>query len=141
MQYLDGTAAGLGINPFDPAQAIDAAAQQFAERLAKGYSPEEAVQAHFAGTTARCGRIKPSVIGKRFWSGRRRSSASICSGRRPPKPAVPATPQLEAEAESDGLFSRLGRQARRVKRAWAARILGLAAAWPRRKLTWGDERG
>ena len=83
MQYLDGTAAGLGINPFDPAQAIDAAAQQFAERLAKGYSPEEAVQAHFAGTTARCGRIKPSVIGKRFWSGRRRSSASICSGRRP----------------------------------------------------------
>lgn len=49
MQYLDGTAAGLGINPFDPAQAVDAAAKQFAERLAKGYSPEEAVQAHFAG--------------------------------------------------------------------------------------------
>ncbi|MDH0340726.1 transglycosylase SLT domain-containing protein [Chromobacterium haemolyticum] len=49
MQYLDGTAAGLGINPFDPAQSVDAAARQFAERLAKGYSPEEAVQAHFAG--------------------------------------------------------------------------------------------
>ncbi|WP_206119046.1 hypothetical protein [Chromobacterium fluminis] len=26
MQYLDGTAAGLGINPFDPAQAIGVAA-------------------------------------------------------------------------------------------------------------------
>lgn len=49
MQYLDTTAANMGINPYDPAQAIDAAARQIRERLDKGYSMEDAVKEHFAG--------------------------------------------------------------------------------------------
>ena len=49
MQYLDSTAASMGINPYDPSQSIDAAARQLRERLDKGYSMQEAVQAHFGG--------------------------------------------------------------------------------------------
>lgn len=49
MQYLDSTAAGMGINPYDPAQSIDAAARQLRQRLDKGYSMIDAVREHFAG--------------------------------------------------------------------------------------------
>lgn len=49
MQYIDSTAAGMGINPYDPVQSIDAAAKQLRERLDKGYSMQEAVSAHFGG--------------------------------------------------------------------------------------------
>lgn len=49
MQYLDSTAQGMGINPYDPAQSIDAVAKQLAERLGKGYSMIDAVREHFAG--------------------------------------------------------------------------------------------
>lgn len=49
MQYLDSTAEAVGINPFDPAQAIDAAARQMSERLAKGDTLQEAIMAHHGG--------------------------------------------------------------------------------------------
>lgn len=49
MQYIDDTASRMGINPYDPVQSIDAAARQLRERLDKGYSMQEAVQAHFGG--------------------------------------------------------------------------------------------
>lgn len=49
MQYIDSTAAGMGINPYDPQQSIDAAAKQLKQRLDKGYSVQEAVSAHFGG--------------------------------------------------------------------------------------------
>lgn len=49
MQYLDSTAKGLGINPFDPAEAIPAAAKQIRERLDAGASMKDAVMEHFAG--------------------------------------------------------------------------------------------
>ena len=49
MQYLDSTAAGMGINPYDPVQSIDAAARQLRERLDKGYSMIDATREHFAG--------------------------------------------------------------------------------------------
>lgn len=49
MQYIDPTADSLGINPFDPKQAINAAAKQFSARLANGYSIEEAIMAHHGG--------------------------------------------------------------------------------------------
>lgn len=49
MQYLGSTAKSLGINPFDPEQAVNAAAKQIRERLDKGYSMEDAVKEHFAG--------------------------------------------------------------------------------------------
>ena len=50
MQYLPSTAANMGINPFDPAQSIDAAAKQLGERLRKGYSMRDAVMEHHGGT-------------------------------------------------------------------------------------------
>jgi len=49
MQYIDDTANSLGINPFDFGQSIDAAARQFKERMANGYSVEEAIAAHHGG--------------------------------------------------------------------------------------------
>lgn len=49
MQYIDSTAAGMGINPYDPAASIDAAAKQLRQRLDQGYSMQEAIQAHFGG--------------------------------------------------------------------------------------------
>lgn len=49
MQFLDSTAARLGINPFDPIQSIDAAAMQLRDRLNRGYSMADAVKEHFAG--------------------------------------------------------------------------------------------
>ncbi len=49
MQYLDGTASSLGINPLNPSEAIDAAAMQLRERLDKGESIEQAVAHHHAG--------------------------------------------------------------------------------------------
>jgi len=72
MQYLDSTANGLGINPFDPAEAIPAAAKQIRERLDKGYSMEDAVKEHFAGPdrakwgqkTATYGREVMEKVGK-----------------------------------------------------------------------------
>lgn len=49
MQYIDSTAAGMGINPYDPVQSIDAAAKQLKTRLDQGYTMQEAVSAHFGG--------------------------------------------------------------------------------------------
>lgn len=49
MQYLDSTAKGMGIDPFDAAQSIDAAAKQFKQRLDQGYSVQDAIAAHFGG--------------------------------------------------------------------------------------------
>lgn len=49
MQYIDPTAQAMGIDPYDPAQSIDAAAKQLRERLDKGMSLEEAMAEHFGG--------------------------------------------------------------------------------------------
>ena len=49
MQYLDSTSKGLGINPLDPAQAIDAAAMQLRQRLDAGDTMEDAFKHHHAG--------------------------------------------------------------------------------------------
>jgi hypothetical protein len=49
MQYLDSTSKGLGINPYDPAQAIDAAAMQLRQRLDAGDTMEDAFKHHHAG--------------------------------------------------------------------------------------------
>jgi N12 class adenine-specific DNA methylase/GGDEF domain-containing protein len=64
MQYLDDTAKGLGINPFDPAQSIPAAARQIRERLDKGYSMEDAVKEHFAGPDRKLWGKKTEAYGR-----------------------------------------------------------------------------
>lgn len=63
MQYLDTTAAGMGINPYDPAQSIDAAAKQIRQRLDKGYSMEDAVKEHFAGPNRKMWGAKTAQYG------------------------------------------------------------------------------
>lgn len=52
MQYVDGTARKVGINPYDPSQAIDAAARQIRARLDAGGTMEQAVMGHHAGDGA-----------------------------------------------------------------------------------------
>jgi N12 class adenine-specific DNA methylase len=64
MQYLDDTAKGLGINAFDPNEAIPAAAKQIRERLDKGYSMEDAVKEHFAGPDRKKWGEKTSAYGR-----------------------------------------------------------------------------
>ena len=64
MQYLDSTAEGMGINQFDPAQSIDAAAKQIRERLDKGYSMDDAVKEHFAGPDRKLWGPKTEVYGR-----------------------------------------------------------------------------
>ncbi|MCE7797848.1 PLxRFG domain-containing protein [Sphingobium sufflavum] len=63
MQYLDDTAARLGINPYDPNQSIPAAAKQIRERLDKGYSMADAVKEHFAGTDRQKWGVKTARYG------------------------------------------------------------------------------
>lgn len=50
-QYLDSTAKGVGIDPFDYAQAADAAARQLSERLGRGI--DWAIAAHHGGDNDR----------------------------------------------------------------------------------------
>ena len=64
MQYLDSTAQGMGINPFDPEQSIDAAAKQIRQRLDKGYSMEDAVKEHFAGPDRKLWGTKTDAYGR-----------------------------------------------------------------------------
>lgn len=64
MQYLDDTASRMGINPFDPEQAVSAAAKQIRERLDKGYTMEEAVKAHFAGDDRKKWKDKTAAYGR-----------------------------------------------------------------------------
>lgn len=64
MQYIDSTAARIGINAYDPVQSIDAAARQLRERLDKGYSMQEAVQAHFGGDDRKQWGPKTAQYGK-----------------------------------------------------------------------------
>ncbi|MHB1782301.1 MAG: NlpC/P60 family protein [Acidimicrobiales bacterium] len=52
MQIMPSTAAGLGVNPFDPAQAIDGAAQMLAGYLAAYGSTPMALAAYNAGPAA-----------------------------------------------------------------------------------------
>lgn len=51
MQYLDSTAKGMGIDPLDAGQSIDAAAKQMAGRLSKGL--DWAIAAHHGGDNPR----------------------------------------------------------------------------------------
>lgn len=52
MQIMPSVAAGLGIDPFDPAQAIDAAAQMLHGYLAAYGSTSTALAAYNAGPAA-----------------------------------------------------------------------------------------
>jgi cell wall-associated NlpC family hydrolase len=61
MQFMPGTAAGLGINPFDPAQAVNGAAQMLSGLISQFGSVPLALAAYNAGPGAveQYGRIPP----------------------------------------------------------------------------------
>jgi hypothetical protein len=61
MQLMPGTAKGLGVNPFDPAQAIDGAASILSGNLKKFGSLDQALAAYNAGPAAvqRYGGVPP----------------------------------------------------------------------------------
>lgn len=63
MNYMPATAKGLGINPFDPNEAIPAAAKQLRERLDAGESMAEAVKGHFAGPDRKLWGPKTAAYG------------------------------------------------------------------------------
>jgi hypothetical protein len=61
MQLMPGTARGLGVNPFDPAQAIDGAASLLSSNLKRFGSLDQALAAYNAGPAAvqRYGGVPP----------------------------------------------------------------------------------
>lgn len=61
MQLMPGTAAGLGVDPLDPAQAIDGAAQMLSDNLSRFGSLPLALAAYNAGPDAvtRYGGVPP----------------------------------------------------------------------------------
>lgn len=63
MNYMPTTSKGLGINPFDPNEAIPAAAKQLRERLDAGESMAEAVKGHFAGPDRKLWGPKTAAYG------------------------------------------------------------------------------
>lgn len=113
MQYLDSTAANLGINPYDPGQSIDAAARQIRERLDKGYSMEDAVKEHFAGPdrrqwgpkTARYGEEVMEKVAK--WGGQFQPTGTAGAPANPDQPQAVAQLQKMLDEEEPGRYTAL----------------------------------
>ena len=99
MQYLDGTAQGMGINPFDANQSIDAAAKQIRDRLSKGYSMEDAVKEHFAGPDRKLWGKKTDVYGREVMEKAGLIGSAIVGGSsaRAETPAAGGLPNMDDE--------------------------------------------
>lgn len=111
MQYIDDTAAAMGINPFNPAEAIPAAAKQLAERLKKGYSMEDAVKEHFAGPDRKLWGEKTAAYGREVMEKVGRIGELMGAGASGPAAApeaeepgryVPLTAEQVAQVEAGG---------------------------------------
>lgn len=100
MQYLDSTAAGMGINPYNPAQSIDAAARQLRERLDKGYSMIDAVREHFAGPDRKQWGPKTAAYGNEVMARAARLQGFTPSGE-------PAAAPQGATAQQPGTVEKL----------------------------------
>lgn len=68
MQLMPGTAAGLGVNAFDPAAAVDGAARLLASMTARFGSVDEALAAYNIGPGAlsRAGGIQPGSQAEKY---------------------------------------------------------------------------
>jgi N12 class adenine-specific DNA methylase len=130
MQYLDSTARGLNINPYDPAQAIDAAARQIRERLDRGYSMVDAVREHFAGPDRRQWGPKTVRYGEEVLE-RAGVLAQRIGDRYAPRPNLPPAAseppaQTEAPAGEGGMLGDAGRLLKIGANSAAANVRELA---------------
>lgn len=107
LQYIDPTARGMGINPFDAGQAIGAAAKQLRERLDNGDTMEEAVMAHFGGDDRKQWGPKTRAYGQEVLG----KAGIIGKGLMNQQPAKTETPdydltaiQSELDAKEPGRF-------------------------------------
>jgi hypothetical protein len=68
MQFLPSTAAGMGVDPWDPASAIDGAARYLRHALDRFGSLEEAIAAYNVGpgAIARAGGVQPGTQAERY---------------------------------------------------------------------------
>lgn len=68
MQFLPGTAASMGVDPYDPASAIDGAARYLRSALDRFGSLEEAIAAYNVGpgAIARAGGVQPGSQAERY---------------------------------------------------------------------------
>lgn len=97
MQYLDSTAAGMGIDPFNPGQAVDAAARQLRERLDKGYTVADAVKEHFAGPDRKLWGAKTEAYGTEVLAKAGALGKEFAGAAAPPAapPAAPGQPPAD----------------------------------------------
>ena len=103
MQYLDDTAKNLGINPFDPSEAIPAAARQIRERLDKGYSMEDAVKEHFAGPNRKLWGEKTAAYGREVMEKTGRIGSMLFGDQDDykPTPSVPDASALQQQLDAE----------------------------------------
>ena len=68
MQFLPGTAASMGVDPYDPASAIDGAARYLRSGVDRFGSLEEAIAAYNVGpgAIARAGGVQPGTQAERY---------------------------------------------------------------------------
>lgn len=68
MQFLPGTASSMGVDPYDPASAIDGAARYLRHGLDRFGSLEEAIAAYNVGpgTISRAGGVLPGTQAERY---------------------------------------------------------------------------
>jgi membrane-bound lytic murein transglycosylase B len=68
MQFLPGTAASMGVDPYDPASAIDGAARYLRHALDRFGSLEQAIASYNVGpgTIARAGGVQPGTQAERY---------------------------------------------------------------------------
>lgn len=128
MQYLDSTANSLGINPFDPNQAIGAAARQIRERLDKGYSMADAVKEHFAGPNRKQWGQKTAAYGNEVLSKAARIAEALYPFDQSPE-EVARRDRQRTEIEAQELY-RDGKLMPDLPKQ--------AAAKPERVRTWGE---
>lgn len=128
MQYLDDTAGRMGINPFDPEQAVSAAAKQMRERLDKGYTMEEAVKAHFAGDDRKKWKDKTAAYGNEVLQKAARIADSL----------YPFDQSPEEVARRDRQRTEIEAQEVERQRMQQPAATGLPQQQPPRERTWGE---
>lgn len=98
MQYLDSTAKGLGINPFDPNEAIPAAAKQIRERLDAGASMMDAIKEHFAGPDRKQWGAKTDAYGREVMD-----KVGLIGQQYAAQPAAPDAPEVPTDAHANAM--------------------------------------